>query len=88
MTLDCPPTNPNWGWSHEQHTIGNPSARHLVIFAYLEPGSGSLIVQAILGGLAGVAVAFRAWRSRLRRGPRTDDPTTGSDEQTETPVGD
>lgn len=36
-----------------------------MIFGYLDPGSGSLILQAILGGLAGIAVAFKAWKSRL-----------------------
>lgn len=32
---------------------------------YLDAGSGSLILQAILGGAAGVAVAFKAWNARL-----------------------
>jgi hypothetical protein len=36
-----------------------------MIFGYLDPGSGSLILQAILGGLAGIAVAFKAWKSKL-----------------------
>ena len=35
------------------------------IVAYLDPGTGSLIMQAILGGLAGIAVFFRAGRRRL-----------------------
>ncbi|WP_329109957.1 hypothetical protein OG792_13970 [Micromonospora sp. NBC_01699] len=39
--------------------------------AYLDAGSGSLIVQAVIGGAAGVAVAARLyWRrlvGRLRR---------------------
>lgn len=35
------------------------------VLAYLDAGSGSLLLQAILGGLAGIAVAFRAWRTRL-----------------------
>lgn len=45
--------------------------------AYLDAGSGSLIVQAVVGGVAGAAVAARLyWRrltSRLRRRP-TDRP--------------
>ena len=36
-----------------------------MIFAYLDAGSGSLLLQAILGGLAGVAVAFKAWKARM-----------------------
>lgn len=35
------------------------------LFAYLDAGSGSLILQAILGGLAGIAVAFKAWKARM-----------------------
>ncbi|MGH3650793.1 MAG: hypothetical protein ACRDU9_08805 [Acidimicrobiia bacterium] len=36
-----------------------------MIFGYLDAGSGSLILQAILGGAAGILVAFKAWRARL-----------------------
>lgn len=36
-----------------------------MLFGYLDAGSGSLILQAILGGAAGIAVAFKAWRARL-----------------------
>jgi hypothetical protein len=36
-----------------------------MILGYLDPGTGSLILQAILGGLAGAAVLFRAGRQRL-----------------------
>lgn len=38
-----------------------------MIFAYLDPGSGSLILQAVLGGAAGLGVAAKAMRSRWRR---------------------
>lgn len=37
-----------------------------MIFAYLDPGSGSLILQAVLGGVAGIGVAARALRNRWR----------------------
>lgn len=36
-----------------------------MIFGYLDAGSGSLILQAILGGAAGIAVAFKAWKARM-----------------------
>ncbi len=36
-----------------------------MILGYLDAGSGSLILQAILGGAAGIAVAFKAWKARF-----------------------
>lgn len=36
-----------------------------MFFGYLDAGSGSLLIQAILGGAAGIAVAFKAWKARL-----------------------
>lgn len=35
------------------------------LVAYLDAGSGSLILQAILGGAAGLLVAFKAWKARI-----------------------
>jgi hypothetical protein len=43
-----------------------------MIFAYLDPGTGSLILQAVVGGLAGIGVAWKAWRSKMGRGGKTD----------------
>lgn len=37
------------------------------MFAYLDPGSGTLILQAVLGGIAGVVVFFKTIGKRLRR---------------------
>ena len=37
------------------------------LFAYLDPGSGSLVLQAILGGAAGVGVAAKAFKQRWDR---------------------
>lgn len=49
-----------------------------MIFAYLDPGSGSLILQAVLGGVAGLGVAAKAmrskWRSRKAEDPAPDGP--------------
>jgi hypothetical protein len=44
-----------------------------MIFAYLDPGSGSMILQAVIGGLAGVGVAFKAYRAR-RAANRAGNP--------------
>jgi hypothetical protein len=41
--------------------------------AYLDPASGSMVLQLVLGGAAGVAVAIRLlWRRLLRRVGRRD----------------
>jgi O-antigen/teichoic acid export membrane protein len=37
------------------------------ILAYLDPASGSLIVQLILGGVAAAAVTIKLWWQRLLR---------------------
>lgn len=59
-----------------------------MIFAYLDPGSGSLILQAVLGGAAGLGVAAKAMRSRWRR--RKDgnggEPEEGSVEEETAPA--
>lgn len=41
-----------------------------MIFGYLDPGSGSMLLQVVIGGAAGVAVAARALKQKyqLRRG--------------------
>lgn len=36
-----------------------------LIAGYLDPGSGSMILQAVLGGAAGVAVAFKMFGRRV-----------------------
>ena len=45
-------------------------------FAYLDPGTGSMILQVLLGGVAGVALAGKLyWHkllSVLGRGPKED----------------
>jgi hypothetical protein len=33
--------------------------------AYLDPGSGSMLLQALLGGIAGLAVTFKMFGSRI-----------------------
>ena len=35
------------------------------LFAYLDPGSGSLIVQLLLALIVGILATFRLWKARL-----------------------
>jgi hypothetical protein len=58
------------------------------IRAYLDAGSGSMILQVLAGGLAGLAVTFKLWWGRLKnllRIGRKDEakpaeqPVVGSD---------
>ncbi len=36
-----------------------------ILFAYLDPGSGSLIVQLLVAAIVGILATFRFWKSRL-----------------------
>lgn len=47
------------------------------ITAYLDPGTGSLILQAVLGGFAGLAVLLRAGRRRIFQGRRPGEEAAG-----------
>ncbi len=38
---------------------------YLGLFAYLDPGSGSVLLQALLGGTAALAVTWKLWWGRL-----------------------
>lgn len=54
-----------------------------MFFGYLDAGSGSLILQAVLGGIAGIVVAGRAWKARFfDKGDSKveDDARTAEDE--------
>ena len=35
------------------------------LFTYLDPGSGSLIVQLLVAAIVGILATFRFWKSRL-----------------------
>lgn len=56
-------------------------------YAYLDPGTGSIMLQMILGGLAGLAVAVKLYWARIvevferifKRG-RAPEPTASHDE--------
>lgn len=47
-------------------------------FAYLDPGTGSMLLQVILGGVAAVGVALKLYWHRIRvaigLGRKTKDP--------------
>ncbi len=51
-----------------------------MLFGYLDAGSGSLILQAILGGAAGILVAFRAFKARIAGKKAMADTATEVDE--------
>ena len=53
-----------------------------MLFGYLDAGSGSLILQAILGGAAGILVAFKAWKARLMGKRAMAETATEVDETT------
>ena len=48
------------------------------MLAYLDPGAGSMLLQALAGGLAGLAVVGRLYWARIKRalrvGRRSDTP--------------
>lgn len=52
-----------------------------MIFGYLDAGSGSLILQAILGGAAGILVAFKAWKARIMGKQAVAEGDPEADEQ-------
>jgi hypothetical protein len=47
--------------------------------AYLDPGSGSMLLQALLGGAAGIAVLIKLYWRRLRAGLGVDEKAGGQD---------
>jgi hypothetical protein len=40
------------------------------MFGYLDPGAGSMILQALAGGVAGLAVAGKLYWSRIKHALR------------------
>jgi hypothetical protein len=58
-----------------------------MIFGYLDPGSGSLILQAVLGGVAGAGVAAKAMRNRWKARKMTDSAEGEADDQVEVNTG-
>ena len=57
-----------------------------MIFGYLDAGSGSLILQAVLGGIAGIVVAAKAWKARMMSRKLGVDGAQSEDVSDETAV--
>jgi hypothetical protein len=57
------------------------------VLAYLDPGSGSMILQVLAGGIAAVGVAAKLYWRRLTRflRLRKDDPEADSTSKAEVP---
>lgn len=55
------------------------------MFAYLDPGTGSIVLQVIVGGFAGLAVFFKMFGRKLMFWKKTDSElTTGDDAEATT----
>ncbi len=47
-----------------------------LIFAYIDPGSGSLVIQALIAGLVAIPVFFRHQIARIVRSVRGQEEPT------------
>lgn len=66
--------------------MGNGLAPPAPAYAYLDPGTGSMILQMILGGVAGILVVGKLYWQRIKeffgeksKHPRTGDSTSPND---------
>ena len=57
------------------------------VIAYLDPGSGSMVLQAILGGVAGAAVALKMFGRRILTALRLRKPSTPKHESADSEGG-
>lgn len=66
-------------WNRPLIKLGVAFAFLKTLVAYLDPGSGSLIVQLLIAALVGIAATFRLWKTKLlsligmKREPIDDD---------------
>ena len=65
--------------------MGATVALFKTLFAYLDPGSGSLIVQLLLAAIVGILATFRLWKARLLAlfGIRQESDDEADDEDTD-----
>ena len=61
--------------------MGTPN-RGQWMLSYLDPGAGSMILQALAGGIAGVVAVGKLYWTRIKRAPRIGrrDPETDEPE--------
>ena len=52
-------------WLLSVFKLGIVLAGYRTLSAYLDPGSGSLIVQLLIAIVVGILATFRFWKSRL-----------------------
>jgi hypothetical protein len=48
-----------------------------IVFAYIDPGSGSLVIQAVIAGLVAIPIFFRHQISRAVRSLRGGEDSAG-----------
>lgn len=53
------------------------------LLAYLDPGSGSILLQALLGGVAAIAITGKLWWARLLMFLRIREKPTRSESVSE-----
>ena len=58
----------------------NPQGQKMNLFAYLDPGSSTLIIQAVLGGTAGAAVLFKTMGNKFKRKNKTEEGAVASED--------
>jgi hypothetical protein len=51
-----------------------------MMLSYLDPGAGSMILQALAGGVAGVMVVGKLYWARIKRALRLDRRESPADE--------
>ncbi len=57
------------------------------MFAYLDPGTGSIVLQVVVGGFAGLAVFFKMFGRKMMFWKKSDNElTTGEGEATDAPA--
>jgi len=58
-----------------------------MLVGYLDPGTGSVILQALLGGVAALAVTFKLWWGRVTSIFRRDRGESHPEPEAEAPAG-
>ncbi len=56
------------------------------VYAYLDPGSGSMLLQLLLGGVAGITMIVKMYWSRIKEffGGKTDSASTHENDKSDT----